>query len=241
MKLMLLSGQIFTKTRPTIDDSLMVPNTRPSLESLPVVAEHEDAPGGDHAARLAVRRLPAAGRDAPDVGRGALGQVGLHEPAAVDVDLVDAPHRAGGDRVAGQADDPLHEVVDAVPARFGRGVEDDDVASVHVVEVVAELVDQDPVADHQRRLHRPGRDVERLEQERLDQERDRQRGGDQHHPLDDDALGARSAGGLLGPGSAEAGRLGGPVGGRTVGRGRGGARRVRRDERRLVPGGRLVV
>src|SRR5260370_23038758 len=43
--------------------------------------------------------------------------------------------------------------------------------------------------DVQRRLHRRRRDVERLEQEGLDDERDRQRCGDQDHPLDDQPLG----------------------------------------------------
>ena len=51
------------------------------------------------------------------------------------------------DRLARQRDDPLHEVVDpgVVPLLVRRGREHDDVAAVHVVEVVAQLVDEDPV------------------------------------------------------------------------------------------------
>ena len=49
------------------------------------------------------------------------------------------------------------------------GGEHDDVAAVHVVQVVAQLVDEHAVADLERRHHRRRRDVERLEQERLDE------------------------------------------------------------------------
>ena len=68
------------------------------------------------------------------------------------------------------------------------GLEHDDVAPVDVVEVVAQLVDEDAVADLERRHHRLRRDVERLEQERLDDERDHERGDDQDAPLDDGAV-----------------------------------------------------
>ncbi len=57
----------------------------------------------------------------------------------------------------------------------GRRLEHDDVAAVHVVQLVRELVDEDAVVDLERRHHRLGRDVERLEQERLDQQRDDER------------------------------------------------------------------
>ena len=98
----------------------------------------------------------------------------------------------------GIADDPLDEVLLATAGRsrqaaepaaapwrpgwsaavivhLGRErvepVEDDDVAALDVAQVVDDLVDQHPVADLQRVLHRPGRDVERLDQERLEQDR----------------------------------------------------------------------
>ena len=82
--------------------------------------------------------------------------------------------------------DALHEVGDAAcrASRGWVGLEDDDVAAVDVVEVVAELVDEHAVADLERRHHRLGRDVERLEEERLDDERDDDRGDEQDPPLD---------------------------------------------------------
>ena len=51
--------------------------------------------------------------------------------------------------------------------------------SVHVVDPVAELVDQDPIADVEGRLHRAGRDVEGLDQEGLDDDRNGQGGQEQ--------------------------------------------------------------
>ena len=65
-----------------------------------------------------------------------------------------------------------------------RRLEHDDVAAVHRVQLVRELVDEHAVVRLQRRDHRLRRDVERLEQERLDQQRDGERGADQDHPLD---------------------------------------------------------
>ena len=54
------------------------------------------------------------------------------------------------------------------PVGVGSASEHHDVAAVHVVQLVAQLVDEDAVADLERGHHRPRRDVERLEQERLD-------------------------------------------------------------------------
>jgi hypothetical protein len=56
-----------------------------------------------------------------------------------------------------------------------RILEDDDVTAARVVQ---DFLDEDAVAGHQRRLHRSGRDVERLDDERLQQERERE--GEQH-------------------------------------------------------------
>ena len=77
-------------------------------------------------------------------GRDAVGEVGLLERLAVDVDVAVATR----DGLARQADDPLDEVLDRrrVPHAVGA-LEHDDVAAVDVVELVAELVDEDPVAD----------------------------------------------------------------------------------------------
>ena len=52
------------------------------------------------------------------------------------------------------------------------------------------LLTRHAVADLQRRGHRLRRDVEGLEQERLDDERDRERDRDEHDPLEDDPGGA---------------------------------------------------
>ena len=70
------------------------------------------------------------------------------------------------------------------PTSLGVELEHDDVAAVHVVEVVAELVDQHPVALLQGGLHRGRRDVEGLEQERLHDQRHDQGADDHRHPLD---------------------------------------------------------
>src|SRR3546814_4427158 len=104
-----------------------------------VVAEHVHVALGD--------RLP---RDRW-TGGSALGQVGLFEAPIVDVD--DAV--TGLDDLAGQADDALDEVLDAVGSDLVLGqLEDDDVAAVDVVEVVAQLVDEHAVADVEGGLHR---------------------------------------------------------------------------------------
>src|SRR5438309_2068076 len=74
----------------------------------------------------------------------------------------------------------------------GRGVrarvrvriaEHDDIAAVRMPETVRQLVDEDPVPLPQRRLHRCGRDVERLHQERFDQQRDPERERDEDREL----------------------------------------------------------
>ena len=117
------------------------------------------------------------------VGDGALREVALVEEPVVDADAVGLALR---ERLARQRDHPLHQVVDAgaVPLLVGLGREHDDVAPVQVVQVVAQLVDEDAVADLERRHHRLRRDVERLEQERLDDDRDDDRHDDQDPPLE---------------------------------------------------------
>ncbi len=69
-----------------------------------------------------------------------------------------------------------------------RRVEHDDVAGMRVAQVVDRLVHQDPVAGAagaavQRLLHRLGRDVEGLDDEGLDQDRDQDREDDQRGQL----------------------------------------------------------
>ena len=186
-------------TRPTMLDSLIGPLARASCELVrlsPITntlpAGTLQPPSGLPVGRVAHEHLLAGGvGDVGQLGRhrgdGALGQVALVEQLAVDADAVGL---ALGDGLAGQRDDALHQVVDAgaVPLPVGLGREHDDVAAVQVVQVVAELVDQDPVPHLQRRHHRLRRDVERLEQEGLDDDRDDDRDDDQDAPLDEGAL-----------------------------------------------------
>src|SRR4051794_26909686 len=53
-----------------------------------------------------------------------------------------------------------------------RVAEHDHVAAMRMAEAVTQFVDEDAVALAERRLHRCGRDVERLHEERFDEERD---------------------------------------------------------------------
>ena len=141
-----------------------------------VVAHHEEhAVGhGDRAVAVGVddvlRRVGAL-----------LVDVGLVEPLAVD------EHRAvlEDQRVAGQADDPLDQVLDLGVGLAGRPLEDDDVAAVDVVELVRQLVDQHPITDVEGVHHRRRRDLVGLEQERPDEQRDDQRAADDQDPLAD--------------------------------------------------------
>src|SRR5215217_6521435 len=66
-----------------------------------------------------------------------------------------------------------------------RVLEDDDVAVRGVVE---DLLDEHAVAGHERRLHRTRRDVERLNDERLEQEGEREH--DEHRELAEERKGA---------------------------------------------------
>ena len=78
---------------------------------------------------------------------------------------------------------PLDEVRDAA-GRIGRLLEHDDVASLDVADSVAELVDEHAVVDVERVGHRFRRDVERLEEEGLDEEGDGERTDRNRHPFD---------------------------------------------------------
>ena len=158
----------------------------------------------------------------PDLGGGVAGvQVGLlGERDAVDRDP--ALRIAAGHLVTGQADDPLDEDVSRVPeaehagkslgelhhevgvpgrrARVPRAVpvEDHDVAAVDAADVVDELVDQHPVVDLERVLHRPGRYEEGLDRIGLDDDREQQGDDDQDRELAPERpLPARAPGGRL--------------------------------------------
>src|SRR4051794_40112826 len=82
----------------------------------------------------------------------------------------------------------------ATGVRLGaeRRVEDDDVADLRIAEAVADPVDEHALADRERGDHRLARDSVRLDQERLDVEREGERHGD-----DDDELDERAARRLL--------------------------------------------
>ena len=69
--------------------------------------------------------------------------------------------------------------------------EHDHVATAEVADVVGELVDEDPVPDLERRVHGLGRDVEGLDQERLDEDRHGERHEDEERGRSDEA--ARAA------------------------------------------------
>ena len=67
-------------------------------------------------------------------------------------------------------------------------VEHDDLAAADVAEVVDELVDEHPVADREGLLHRARRDVERLDEERLDDQCQHEGDDDEHRQLAQEAV-----------------------------------------------------
>src|SRR5262249_19954960 len=107
-------------------------------------------------------------------------QVRLVDLLAVDLDMAFLVRR---DPVAREADDALDEVLDATGLRLGWRLEHDDVAAMDGVQVVAELVDEHAVTDLERGDHRLRRDVEGLEEERLDDERDDDRDREEDDPF----------------------------------------------------------
>ncbi len=122
-----------------------------------------------------------------------------------------------------------------------RAAEHHDVAGLDRAEVVHQLVDQHLVTDQERVLHRRRRDEKRLHHERLDQQRDGQRDGQQHRQLDPE----RSA---LAPSLARAGRRVRTAGSRvrtavrTAGsRIRTAGSRIRAAGRRIRDGRRMTV
>ena len=85
------------------------------------------------------------------------------------------------DGLAREPDDPLDQVGHGRPAAVlvRRPAEDDDVAPVDAVEVVAQLVHQNAVADLEGGLHGARRDVEGLHDEGAQEQGGGQ--GDHHH------------------------------------------------------------
>ena len=144
-------GQSWTKARPTMRVGCRWSRSSGCRARNPGVAHHEHVTLGDHLGDH------VAGFD-PRL------QVGLLQRDAVDVEGTVALL----DGLAGQCHHPLDEVLDPVVGLVGRPLEHHEVAPVHVVELVAELVHEDAVVLGQGREHRLGGDVERLDQERLD-------------------------------------------------------------------------
>ncbi len=112
---------------------------------------------------------------------------------AVDEQLAVAHH----DVIARQADQPL----DVVRRGIGGQAEHDHVAAVRLSstattlvlmhrqpQAVGVLVDEDEIAVEQRRHHRVGRNAERLEQERADQQHDQDHREERARVLDDHRL-----------------------------------------------------
>ncbi len=93
--------------------------------------------------------------------------------------------------VAGEGDDPLDEVLrrllgereDHDVAAIGRHRRPQALLGVRNRRAVAEFVHEDVIADHERRDHRAARDLERLDDERAEAERDERRHGDRFDVL----------------------------------------------------------
>src|ERR1700761_7300706 len=98
---------------------------------------------------------------------------------------------------------PMTRLMRMCPGRRTRvpravPVEDHDVAAVDAADVVDELVDQHPVVDLERVLHRPGRYEEGLDRVGLDDDREQQGDDDQDRELAPERpLPAPAAGGWL--------------------------------------------
>ena len=178
-------GQMTTTARPTTSSAGTKP--RPKRESAEL---HRLSPITNRESRGTVTGPKSWLHDpAPAVRYGSSigGPVDEHGPI-VDLDgLAREADRALdvvlvlGLRDADPLAQPVEEPADhATVGRRGavRVDEDDDVASSDVAGGVRELVDEDPIAAEQRRLHRLGRDVEGLDEEALDHDGDAER--DEH-------------------------------------------------------------
>ena len=197
------SGQTTLMARPT----MRLSGTEPSLPSPPRGWKRES----EESERWSPMTQTRPGRHGDVEGlqarRVAGLEVGLVDRHAVDLERAALP--VAGDVVAGQADDPLDQVVALVggqqPDERQGGVErradraalrgrhrvepvvgvleHDDVTAVEVERAGCQLADDHPVALDEGVLHRAGGDVEGLQQPGLDDQREQQR-----HADDDDGL-----------------------------------------------------
>src|SRR3954447_2664965 len=109
----------------------------------------------------------------------------------VDARLLRGRPVAGGPaRAAGTGPRVAALAADAAAVGALRWMEDDDVTDLRVGEVVEKPVDQDPLADVQRGLHRLGGDLVRLDDEGLDPQREPESERDDDDELEERALGA---------------------------------------------------
>ena len=127
--------------------------------------------------------------------------VRLVESVAVDVDVAVPLYPA----ITGNTDDPLDVHTAAARAeqlRSARRIEDDDLLSFRIAEVVDEPVRENAVRRSrlaptlrsravQRRLHRRGRNAVGVDDPRLHREHDRDRDGERQDPVDDRPPAAR--------------------------------------------------
>src|SRR5512132_3064045 len=199
--------EVVTRRHPALEAALIVvaifaPGKRPHVRRIHRLRLCVDADRVS-AARLAVGALDAAlERFEPQPFEVAVRGIGLLRPRrAVD----GQPLVAIFDDVTAHADDALDEVL----RRVQRVAEHDDVAAPGIADrnhllfddrkpdPVDELVDQDEVADLQRRTHRRRRYLERLGEERPQQEYDEQYGKERFRVLDPDGL-ARALGAIAG-------------------------------------------
>ena len=95
------------------------------------------------------------------------------------LDEVLLTRRRDADRAADATEEPRDDVVGVRRRELRRrlerrvlAVEHHDLAAMNRARVVDELVDEHPVADVQGVFHRLGRDVERLHEKRLDEQRE---------------------------------------------------------------------
>src|SRR5262249_2757175 len=146
-----------------------------------VVAHDEHLVVADLVGRVGTRSVPGL-------------HVRLVEGATVDEHLAVAYL----DGLARQADHPFDQVLDAVVLLPRGATEHHDVATVHVVELVAQLVDEHPITLLEGRDHRFRRDVESGEEEGPDDERHDEGAADDGDPFDDRT--GRRALALGGPG-----------------------------------------
>ncbi len=155
---------------------------RPRVARVASVVAHEEVVPGRHA--------PGAG----DVVVFRVRRVRLVQALAVQRDHAVVL----GDRVAGQADQALHEraALAALDRGLGRSGEDDDLPAGRRGEAVGEPVDDHAVAEArlapgagacavQRRLHRRRRDAVRLRDLRFEDEHEGERDADRRDPIED--------------------------------------------------------